>query len=299
AVCVAALWLLFHRTQFGRQVRALASDRMAAQMQGIRVARMSMLTFGLAGGLSALAGVLIAPTRAVTVDLGFGPMLYAFAASILGGMGSIGGVVEGALAIGLVQQLGGGYISPDYAEAYPFVLMLLVISLRPQGAFGSGAGAWLGGRHRPGGRRAGGPAGPWRAAARLPAAPAPRRRRRRRARGGARPGGGQRLQLRAAALLARLLHRRAGLLPGLLLLGACRFRSWRVLRPRCLRLGVGVGGLVLRLGPRGRCRPHRARGAGLRGAGRAQRPLLLRHRHAGLQPHRPDRLPRARVVHRS
>jgi branched-chain amino acid transport system permease protein len=137
AVCVAALWLLFHRTQFGRQVRALASDRMAAQMQGIRVARMSMLTFGLAGGLSALAGVLIAPTRAVTVDLGFGPMLYAFAASILGGMGSIGGVVVGALAIGLVQQLGGGYLSPDYAEVYPFVLMLLVIALRPQGVLGS------------------------------------------------------------------------------------------------------------------------------------------------------------------
>ncbi|HLT70277.1 MAG TPA: branched-chain amino acid ABC transporter permease [Acidimicrobiales bacterium] len=143
AVCVAAVWLLFHRTQFGRQVRALAADRMAAQMQGIRVARMSMLTFGLAGGLSALAGVLIAPTRAVSIDLGFGPMLYAFAASILGGMGSIGGVVVGALAIGLVQQLGGGYISPDYAEVYPFVLMLLVIALRPQGVFGSEAGARL------------------------------------------------------------------------------------------------------------------------------------------------------------
>ena len=143
AVCVAAVWLLFHRTQFGRQVRALAADRMAAQMQGIRVARMSMLTFGLAGGLSALAGVLIAPTRAVSIDLGFGPMLYAFAASILGGMGSIGGLVVGALAIGLVQQLGGGYLSPDYAEVYPFVLMLLVIALRPQGVFGSEAGARL------------------------------------------------------------------------------------------------------------------------------------------------------------
>jgi len=143
AVCVAAVWLLFHRTQFGRQVRALAADRITAQMQGIRVARMSMLTFGLAGGLSALAGVLIAPTRAVSIDLGFGPMLYAFAASILGGMGSIGGVVVGALAIGLVQQLGGGYISPDYAEVYPFVLMLLVIALRPQGVFGSEAGARL------------------------------------------------------------------------------------------------------------------------------------------------------------
>lgn len=143
AVCVVAMSLLFSRTQFGRQVRALATDRMAAQLQGIRVARMSMLTFGLSAALSALAGVLIAPTRAVSIDLGFGPMLYAFAAAILGGMGSIGGVVVGAVAIGLVQQLGGGYLSPDYAEVYPFVLMLAVIALRPQGLFGSEADARL------------------------------------------------------------------------------------------------------------------------------------------------------------
>jgi branched-chain amino acid transport system permease protein len=143
AVCVVAMSLLFSRTPFGRQVRALATDRMAAQLQGVRVARMSMLTFGLSAALSALAGVLIAPTRAVTVDLGFTPMLYAFAAAILGGMGSIGGVVVGAVAIGLVQQLGGGYLSPDYAEIYPFVLMLAVIALRPQGLFGSEAGARL------------------------------------------------------------------------------------------------------------------------------------------------------------
>lgn len=143
AVCVAAVGWLFTRTQFGRQVRALASDRMAAQLQGIRVNRMSMLTFGVSASLSALAGVLIAPTRSVTVDLGFGPMLYAFAAAILGGMGSIRGVVVGALAIGLVQQLGGGYVSHEYAEIYPFLLMLGMIAVRPTGLFGSHAGARL------------------------------------------------------------------------------------------------------------------------------------------------------------
>ena len=143
AVCVVGMSLLFSRTPFGRQVRALATDRMAALLQGVRVGRMSMLTFGLSAALSALAGVLIAPTRAVTVDFGFTPMLYAFAAAIIGGMGSIGGVVVGAVAIGLVQQLGGGYLSPDYAEIYPFVLMLAVIALRPQGLFGSEVGARL------------------------------------------------------------------------------------------------------------------------------------------------------------
>lgn len=143
AVCVAAMMLLFARTQFGRQVRALASDRVTAQLQGIRVNRMSMLTFGLSAAMSALAGILIAPTRAVTIDLGFGVMLYAFAAAILGGMGRLGGVVIAAVAIGLVRQLGGGYINADFAEIYPFVLMLAVLALRPEGLFGSESRARL------------------------------------------------------------------------------------------------------------------------------------------------------------
>lgn len=143
AVCVVALMLAFSVTQFGRQLRALAADRMTAQLQGIRVVRMSMLTFGLSAALSGLAGVLIGPTRQITIELGFGPMLYAFAAAILGSMGRLGGVVVGALAIGLVQQLGAGYLSPDYADIYPFVLMLAVIAVRPQGLFGSETGARL------------------------------------------------------------------------------------------------------------------------------------------------------------
>ena len=138
-VLVAVLMLVFARTSYGRQLRAVAADRVTAQLQGIRVARMSMLTFGASAALSAVAGILIAPTRAVTVDLGFSAMLYAFAAAILGGMGRLGGVVVAALAIGLVRQWGGGYVSPDYAEVYPFVLMLAVIALRPEGLFGGEA----------------------------------------------------------------------------------------------------------------------------------------------------------------
>lgn len=136
-VCVVVMMLVFQKTSFGRQVRALASDRVTAQLQGIRTSRMSMLTFGMAASLSALAGILIAPTRAVTVDLGFSAMLYAFAAAILGGMGRLGGVAAAAVAIGLVRQLGAGYISPDYAEIYPFLLMLAVLALRPEGFLGS------------------------------------------------------------------------------------------------------------------------------------------------------------------
>lgn len=143
AVCVALMMLLFSRTQFGRQVRALASDRVTAQLQGIRTTWMSMLTFGMSASLSAIAGILIAPTRSVTTQLGFSVMLYAFAAAILGGMGSLTGVVVAAIGLGLVQQLGSGYINAEYASIYPFVLMLAVIALRPQGLFGSDSRARL------------------------------------------------------------------------------------------------------------------------------------------------------------
>jgi branched-chain amino acid transport system permease protein len=142
-IAVGATMLVFDKTQFGRQVRALASDRVTAMLQGIRTTRMSMLTFGLSAAMSALAGILIGPTRSVTVDLGFSVMLYAFAAAILGGMGRLGGVVVAALAIGLVRQLGAGYINADYAETYPFVLMLAVLAIRPEGLFGNDAGVRL------------------------------------------------------------------------------------------------------------------------------------------------------------
>ncbi|MEO6125147.1 MAG: branched-chain amino acid ABC transporter permease [Ilumatobacteraceae bacterium] len=142
-ISVGGTMLVFNMTQFGRQVRALASDRVTAMLQGIRATRMSMLTFGLSAAMSALAGVLIAPTRAVTVDLGFSVMLYAFAAAILGGMGRLGGVVVAAIAIGLVRQLGSGYINADYAEIYPFILMLVVLAARPEGLFGHDTGSRL------------------------------------------------------------------------------------------------------------------------------------------------------------
>jgi branched-chain amino acid transport system permease protein len=142
AACVAALMLTFNHTAFGRQVRALASDSGAARLQGIRVARMSMLTFGLAAAMSGIAGVLIAPTQSTTPNLGFSPMLYAFAAAILGGFGRLGGVLIGAVTIGLVHAFATVYLLPDWrlGDLYPFLLMLLVISFRPTGLFGEEAG---------------------------------------------------------------------------------------------------------------------------------------------------------------
>lgn len=133
AVVIGGLSLLFRATQFGREMRALAADREAAQLQGIRVRRLGLIAFGLSGALAALAGVLIAPLNAFGLGLGFGIMLMAFAAAILGGFQSFGGVVLASLAIGITQQLFGGYVMRSYAEVLPFAFMLVAIVLRPQG----------------------------------------------------------------------------------------------------------------------------------------------------------------------
>lgn len=140
AAVMIAMIVLFHLTPFGRQVRALASDRMAAELQGIRTRRMSMLSFGIAGAIAGLAGLLLAPTAPITPDLGFNPMLFAFAAAILGGFGRIGAMILGAAVIALIHQFGGAYIDSKFADLYPFLVMIVVIAIRPQGLFGEEAG---------------------------------------------------------------------------------------------------------------------------------------------------------------
>ncbi len=142
-VVLGGLHLLFERTSFGRQVRALASDRETAQLQGIRVSRMSLIAFGLSAAIAALAGVLIAPLTSVDLTLGFNIMLTAFAAAILGGFGNLTGVIVGSLVIGLVQQVIGGYIFQSVSEALPFVVMLAIIVVKPSGLFREAASARL------------------------------------------------------------------------------------------------------------------------------------------------------------
>jgi len=139
AIVVITTILLFQFTQFGRQLRATAADRDAAKLCGVPVNWLSMLAFGLSAALAGLAGILLAPLGSVDLTLGFNFMILGFAAAVLGGFGSIGGVVVGGLAIGLVQYVFGGYVLRDYSAIFPFVLMILVIAVRPQGLFARGA----------------------------------------------------------------------------------------------------------------------------------------------------------------
>lgn len=133
AVSLAFVWILVQRTSFGRQVRALATDRPTAQLMGVRVSLMSMAAFSLSAALAAVGGILVAPTQQLTPTFGFGPMLFAFAAAIIGGFGRIGGVALAAVIIGVLQQWATGYLDPSYREIYPFVLMLGILAVRPKG----------------------------------------------------------------------------------------------------------------------------------------------------------------------
>jgi branched-chain amino acid transport system permease protein len=132
-VLIAALILMFQKTTFGRSVRALAADPETAQLQGVRIRVVSMIAFGLSAALAAVAGVLIGPLTSIDVTFGFNLMVTAFAAAVLGGFGSVGGVILGSILIGLVQQVIGGYLTPSYSTTLPFVALLLVIMVRPSG----------------------------------------------------------------------------------------------------------------------------------------------------------------------
>jgi branched-chain amino acid transport system permease protein len=134
-LALSAFGFLLYKTQIGRQFRALADDRETAQIQGIHVSRLSMIAFGLSAATSALGGVLIAPLSDVDPNMGFDIMLIAFAAAMIGGFGSLSGVVVGAVVLGLVESVLGGYFLPNFSAAYPYILMIVAIFFFPRGLF--------------------------------------------------------------------------------------------------------------------------------------------------------------------
>lgn len=143
-VVVVGIMLLFSRTSFGRQVRAIAADRETARLYGVPATRLSMLSFGISASLAGLAGLMIGPLGSFDLTVGFTYMLLGFAAVVLGGFTSIPGVVAGGVLIGLTEELFGGQMLPmvfgddalKYRSVFPYVLMLVVIAVRPQGLFG-------------------------------------------------------------------------------------------------------------------------------------------------------------------
>jgi len=133
---VAALWWFFNRTLHGKAMLATSHNRLAAQLVGISVRRVLLVSFGLSAALGALAGILIAPITFTAWDVGVMLGLKGFAAAILGGLGSGPGAVLGGLVLGLLEALSAGYVSSAYKDVIAFGIMLAVLVLMPGGLLG-------------------------------------------------------------------------------------------------------------------------------------------------------------------
>ena len=139
-VLVTGLWFLLERTQVGRRMRAVASDRHMARAVGIPVRRYVTLSLALSGALAGIAGFLLGHQFLVTPTQGAGHMLKAYIAVALGGWGSVPGALIGALAIGLFETFVSAEVGDAWASAALYIAVLLLLTLRPRGLFGEPVG---------------------------------------------------------------------------------------------------------------------------------------------------------------
>jgi len=134
AVCVV-VWAVLTKTRVGMIVRAATENSERTRALGINVTRWVTPVFGFGIALAGLAGVLAAPFRAITADMGSNFVIILFAVVVIGGLGSILGAVVGGFLVGLVEAYGQAY-APSFAQVVIFVLMAVVVLVRPAGLFG-------------------------------------------------------------------------------------------------------------------------------------------------------------------
>jgi len=130
------VWLYLSRTFMGRAILAVAQDRLALQLMGADPVRIKQFAFGLAIATTAIAGALLIIIGPVEPSVGRVYIGRAFAIVVLGGMGSIPGMIVAALILGVVETLVGTFMGPSWAPAVAFGVLLLTLAIRPSGLFG-------------------------------------------------------------------------------------------------------------------------------------------------------------------
>ena len=133
------LWAIMRRTDVGKAIRAVAKEKLGAQLAGIDVAHIYAITFGLGTACVAVAACLLIPTFYVNPTVGEAFVLIAFTIVVLGGMGSVPGALVGGLLIGVVESLSGLFLGESLGQIGIFVMFILVLLFRPSGLFGERA----------------------------------------------------------------------------------------------------------------------------------------------------------------
>ena len=132
---IAVNRFFFHHSISGKAMRACSHNRRAASLVGIDVKRMVLFSFAISSALGSVAGIITAPLTMTSYDVGIMLGLKGFCAAIIGGMSSGMATVFGGLLLGVLESLGAGMVSSGYKDAIAFIILLLILFIRPQGLF--------------------------------------------------------------------------------------------------------------------------------------------------------------------
>ena len=139
ALVVVMLWLFFSRTVMGKAIRATSCNPLAAQLVGIDVHWVLLLSYAFSAALGAIGGILLTPLTMTSYDVGIMLGLKGFVAAVVGGLGSGLGAVLGGLLVGIIEAMSAGYLSSAYKDAVPFVLIFIILFFLPRGLMGAKA----------------------------------------------------------------------------------------------------------------------------------------------------------------
>ena len=135
SLIAAVAWLIRH-TKTGKSIRAVAQNRPAAILMGVNVNRVSAIVFSVPSAVGAAAGALVGALLAIAPGVGESLVVKGFAVLILGGLGSIPGAIVGGVVLGVSESLAAGFISSAYKDVIAFLVMIIVLLVRPEGLMG-------------------------------------------------------------------------------------------------------------------------------------------------------------------
>jgi branched-chain amino acid transport system permease protein len=135
-VLLVGMWLLLTRTRTGLAIRAVAENQDAAQLFGIGVQKIYIVTFAASAVLAGVAGILLGGLFNISPDMGTDPLLRAFIVVVFGGLGSLPGTIVGAYAVGIIEAFASYYIGIYWTPVVLFLVLIAVLAIRPTGLFG-------------------------------------------------------------------------------------------------------------------------------------------------------------------